>query len=109
MTGTVAHDPAWQDAVERAKAVTIDSIITARGIKLRRQGAELVGPCPVCGGTDRFGVHLHKQLFNCRGCGMRGRDAIALVQQLDNSNFAAAIETMTGVASPQRAKGEPLD
>jgi hypothetical protein len=34
--------------IERARAVPIEDEVARRGIKLKRQGAELVGPCPVC-------------------------------------------------------------
>jgi phage/plasmid primase-like uncharacterized protein len=55
----------------------------------------LIGPCPRCGGTDRFGVHTRKQVFNCRGCGAKG-DVIALVQHIDGSEFRDAIATLAG-------------
>ena len=35
---------------------------------LKKVGSELVGPCPNCGGTDRFAVR-HDGIFNCRHCG----------------------------------------
>jgi hypothetical protein len=28
-----------------------------RGIKLKRVGAEHIGPCPKCGGDDRFAIN----------------------------------------------------
>jgi hypothetical protein len=38
--------------VQRARAVRIEDEIARRGIKLRHVGAELIGPCPVCGGQQ---------------------------------------------------------
>ena len=37
---------------------------------LRQRGLELVGPCPSCGGKDRFSVALkgNRTVFNCRQC-----------------------------------------
>jgi phage/plasmid primase-like uncharacterized protein len=81
--------------IERARAVPIEDEVARRGVKLRRSGAELVGPCPLCGGTDRFSVHVKKQVFNCRGCAVGG-DVIKLVQHLDGCDFATAIETLVG-------------
>jgi putative DNA primase/helicase len=82
--------------IERARAVRIEDEVDRRGISnLKRQGGELVGPCPVCGGNDRFAINVHKQVFNCRGCGGRG-DVIALVQHLDGVSFKDAIATLTG-------------
>ena len=42
----------------------------APALGLKRQGRELVGPCPACGGTDRFSVTVKgaRTVFNCRQC-----------------------------------------
>ena len=37
------------------------------GTNLKRKGSELVGPCPVCGGRDRFHVR-DDGVFDCRQC-----------------------------------------
>ena len=44
--------------------------LAALGITLEQKGrAQLEGPCPVCGGTDRFHVsRIEPYLFDCRGC-----------------------------------------
>jgi hypothetical protein len=81
--------------IEHARAARIEDEIARRGITLKHVGAELIGPCSVCGGRDRFGVNIRKQVFNCRGCGAKG-DVIALVQLLDGGGFASAITTLTG-------------
>jgi putative DNA primase/helicase len=81
--------------IERARAVPVEHEVARRGIKLKRQGAELVGPCPVCGGDDRFAINVHKQVFNCRVCGAKG-DVIELVRHLDGVSFKDAITTLVG-------------
>jgi len=101
MTALDRDFDAW---VERARAVSVIDEINRRGIRLRRASAELVGPCPACGGRDRFSVHLRRDLWLCRKTG-RGGDAIALVQYLDSADFLAACETLTGEAPP---RGEGL-
>jgi DNA primase len=63
------------DTVVKARSVSVAKVV--ENLKLRRSGRELVGPCPVCGGTDRFSVNTVKQLWLCRGCGKSG-DVIAL-------------------------------
>jgi putative DNA primase/helicase len=83
------------DRIERARAVPVEVEAQRHGLKLKRQGHELVGPCPRCGGHDRFSISVRKQVFNCRGCGVGG-DVIALVQHLDGGDFTAAIATLTG-------------
>ena len=75
------------DLLERARGVRLEDEIAHRGIKLRRQGSELIGPCPRCGGADRFGINIRKQVFNCRGCGASGGDTIALVRFLDPASL----------------------
>jgi hypothetical protein len=77
-----------------AHAVRIESEIERRGIKLAGQ-VDRRGPCPTCGGHDRFGVNTKKQLWNCRGCG-KGGDVIALIQFIDDCDFREAIECLTG-------------
>jgi hypothetical protein len=83
------------DTISQARSVSIDKVISDRQIKLRGNGAERVGPCPNCGGTDRFAVNTKKNVFNCRGCGGKG-DAIALVRFLDGVTFNDAVISMTG-------------
>jgi phage/plasmid primase-like uncharacterized protein len=83
------------DDIVRARAVLLEHEVIRRGLKLRRSGTELVGPCAVCGGTDRFGVHIKKQVWNCRGCATGG-DVIKLVQHVDGCDFATAIATLAG-------------
>jgi hypothetical protein len=80
--------------IARARCVPIERIIDGRGIKLRGR-IERVGPCPVCGGTDRFSVNVKKRVFNCRRCQVGG-DVIALIQHLDDADFSTAVETIIG-------------
>ena len=69
---------------------------------LSRSGTdEWTGPCPFCGGEDRFIVTENagrdgRQLFWCRdapgkGCGRAG-DAITLLQELEGYSFKEAKE-----------------
>jgi phage/plasmid primase-like uncharacterized protein len=77
-----------------AKAVRLEDEVARRGIKLIGRG-ERVGPCPRCGGRDRFSINVKKQIWNCRGC-TAGGDIIALVQHLDNCDFRTAVQTLAG-------------
>lgn len=86
---------------EQARAVRIEDEVARRGIKLSAAGiAEHCGPCPVCGGTDRFSINVKKQVWNCRRC-PAGGDIVALVQHLDGVGFLDAIAYLAG-ADPQR-------
>jgi hypothetical protein len=99
------------DIIDRAHSVRIEDEITRRGVRLRGK-VERVGPCPVCGGIDRFSVNTRKQLWNCRGC-ERGGDAIALVQHLDGCSFVEAVRLLAGdgprpaLARPASKSGGP--
>ena len=94
-----------EDWVAQARAVPIEKILEARGHHLRRVGTELIGPCPLCGGSDRFSVNPKKQVWNCRGCAVGG-DNIALVKHLDGSEFDAAVTAIAGERPNGRANGE---
>jgi hypothetical protein len=91
MSSTPAFD-AW---VARARSVPIEREIERRGIKLNGGKIERCGPCPRCGGDDRFSVNLKKRVFNCRGCGAKG-DVIDLVRFLDDSDFITAGTMLAG-------------
>ena len=81
-------------ALEKARAHSIELVATQHNLRLRGK-VERVGPCPRCGGTDRFSINVRKQIWNCRGC-QKGGDVIAFVQFLDGCDFKQAIASLTG-------------
>ena len=93
--------PEW---IERARNVPIEQVIDARGIKLRGK-IERIGPCPKCGGDDRFSINIRKQVFHCRGCKLGG-DVIELVRHLDGVDFIGACTTLAGEPAPNKANGK---
>jgi phage/plasmid primase-like uncharacterized protein len=101
MTAQAPHGMAAE-----ARSVRLESEIARRGIKLAPGRAERCGPCPVCGGTDRFSINIKKQVWNCRGCSIGG-DVIALVQHIDGCSFMEAVETLAGPAPRLAAKRQP--
>jgi hypothetical protein len=82
------------ETIALARTFRIENEIARRRIRLRGK-SERAGPCPVCGGIDRFSINTRKQVFNCRGFG--GGDIIAMVQHLDGCNFAEAVRTLAGI------------
>ncbi len=76
--------------IERARDTQIEDELSRRGIRLIGRSPELCGPCPKCGGTDRFSINLKKEVFNCRGCGAKGIGSIDLVMFLDGCDFGRA-------------------
>jgi hypothetical protein len=88
--------PSLTAAVEQAREADILALAERLGPKLKRVGAsEYVGPCPVCGGKDRFSVNIKKQVWNCRGCG-KGGDAIGLAQHAGGATFVEAVAALSG-------------
>jgi hypothetical protein len=103
--------------VDIAKATPIETEVARRGgLGLKRICGELIGPCPQCGGRDRFAVSIRKQIFLCRGCGRSG-DVVAMVQHIDGVNFKTAVQTLAGterkpvapVAKPPRGLVKPTE
>lgn len=81
--------------LNEARALPIEEVADRLGLAdLKRAGRERVGPCPVCGGNDRFSISLDKNVFNCRHCG--GGDAIALVELVQGCDFRAALDWLVG-------------
>jgi phage/plasmid primase-like uncharacterized protein len=78
----------------RARAVTIAAAAEMLGMKLPRIG-ELIGPCPHCGGRDRFSVNVRKSVWNCRGA-HGGNDALSLVQHALGIDFRGAVAFLAG-------------
>lgn len=92
-------------AVRAGRAVRIEDELARRNVRLLGKANERSGPCPICGGHDRFSVNLKKQVWNCRGCG-RGGDTIALVQHLEQLDFGEAVKLLAGEQPPERRAAE---
>jgi len=58
---------------------------------------EHAGPCPLCGGMDRF--HVKDQRFYCRQCYPRGGDAIDLVMRMEEMSFQEACARLASLPS----------
>ena len=56
----------------------------------------MAGPCPKCGGDDRFAINVRKNVFHCRGCGISGEGVIKLVMLSEDVQFVRALEIITG-------------
>lgn len=74
---------------------TVDLIeLAGRHVELRKVSPkEHHGPCPWCGGDDRFRVTADH--FACRQCGRKG-DAIEFVMQRQNVDFIEAVKILGG-------------
>ncbi|MBV9258711.1 MAG: hypothetical protein JO215_11905, partial [Ktedonobacteraceae bacterium] len=95
--------------------------LISQNTSLRRvastHGGEYAGPCPFCGGTDRFRVwpDAEQPSFWCRNCGKHG-DAIQYLRERDGLSFRAARavaevlfeEGLPVQQIPEKNKGKPI-
>ena len=83
--------------LDEAKLIPVDQVLHLLGVPgLHRAGAERIGPCPICGGTDRFGINAQTHVYNCRRCGIKGGDNIQLVRDLRGLDFKNALAFLAG-------------
>ncbi len=92
-------NPLTEDWIDEARKASLTALIGRWPHRLKRTGNELVGPCPACGGRDRFAINRAKNVWLCRKSGVGG-DAIALVQYLDGADFLGAVEVVAGRPDP---------
>lgn len=94
--------PAQTAWIDRARDADIVAVAQRSPInaKLKKQSREWIGPCPACGGTDRFAINPHKKggVFVCRSSG--GGDVIAMVRHVVGCDFLAACEIINGEPMP---------
>jgi hypothetical protein len=103
---STAHRVA-EELVEQARALGLLTVLRRHSnVKLRKQRRELVGPCPRCGGTDRFAIR--GELFNCRGCGTGGRGPIDLEIFLSGGEFVDAVKRLAGEADARLKHAPPV-
>jgi hypothetical protein len=97
-----------EDELDQARAVPVLEIAERHGARLKRSGHELIGPCPVCGGVDRFAILPSKNLWNCRGC-RAGGDTIAAEMHLGGRSFVDAVRALIGedAGTPTRRQRMP--
>jgi hypothetical protein len=64
----MTRSPQWDAWIAKAKAVDIERFVAARGgLGLKKRKTELIGPCPQCGGEDRFSVSTKQKTFLLSG------------------------------------------
>lgn len=95
------RDAEFDDWIDRARQSDIVEAAGRFGAKLRRSGAEMIGPCPAgCCSTDGFAINRKDKVFICRKGGAQG-DVISLVQHLAGLDFVGACEMLTGEPPPR--------
>ncbi len=89
-----------QEVIDKARAIDVMALAQRYGFSGPERGemGESVGPCPGCGGRDRFSVNRKSNLWRCRqgGGDPIGGDAVALVRHVENCSFPRAVEILLG-------------
>lgn len=86
------------DTTAIKESISLEAL-ASRTVKLRKVASnEHAGPCPRCGGDDRF--HVHGPLFMCRRCHPNWGDAIEYMRWLHNVDFRQAVELLGGDTMP---------
>ena len=86
--------------IERVRSNTnIQRVFEAKGITLKKSGADLVCKCPFhADKKPSLHVNLSKGLWNCFGCG-EGGDAIQFVRRAYGYSFREAVEYLANMAN----------
>lgn len=98
------------EIIAEADGKAIFDVARQCGAELRKAGSEWNGPCPACGGHDRFWLNEGKNVFLCRMSGASG-GPINLIRHKHQCGFPEAVEMLTGArampAGERRAPAEP--
>lgn len=95
----------------------LDLVQNRTGFK-KQSASTWKGPCPKCGGTKRFVVWIHKDIFKCRDCDFKGdlikylrevegytcREAFLALGRDCGSHDCPAYEKCKGNTAPRRVK-----
>jgi hypothetical protein len=83
---------------------TLDLLAFVEGsTDLRKSGRYYFGPCPFCGGTDRFVMKPTEDGWRwyCRRCGdEKYHTSIDFIMKMENLSFLEAISWINGVTPP---------
>lgn len=95
-TGLIDRLKLQADDAKRAALQNADIIqMAGQRVDLRKNSRKQhAGPCPKCGGDDRF--YCEKTYFACRQCHPERGDAIEYIKWLDNLPYADALAKLGG-------------
>ena len=90
--------------------MNILDLIGADGFTLKKQastnGGEYAGPCPWCGGEDRFRVWPKANRYWCRGCDKTG-DAIQYLRDFRGLSYQEACSLVGRESGPRKEQSRP--
>lgn len=88
--------------IEKLKACLPSIPDMAPGLKKETDNS-LCGPCPLCGGTDRFVYKTDEQKFWCRHCKPKGGDVIDLYRLIHNKTLPELFDEF-GINNDHKSK-----
>jgi DNA primase catalytic core len=104
-----------EQEVERLKKeISVQRLAEARGVKLTRQGADLIGKCPFHDDrTPSLVISPAKNLWHCMGACNTGGTAIDWVMKAEGVSFRHAVELLRGdrfpsATSPDESGWKPV-
>jgi DNA primase catalytic core len=99
-----------ESEIERLKReVSLERLAEARGIKLKRHGADLIGLCPFHEDhSPSLVISPKKNLWNCLGACRRGGDVIEWVMRAEGVSFRHAVELLREDHFPLAASSRPV-
>jgi hypothetical protein len=101
------EDAAFGQWIDDAKAANFLEVASALGARLKRAGHDHSGPCPACGGDDRFSINTQKNVWLCRGSEAAG-SVIDMVMHVNGCDFIGACEFINQTPPP-RGESRPVD
>ena len=96
--------------IERLKReVSVERLAEARGVKLRRHGADLIGLCPFHEDHEpSLVISPKKNLWNCLGACRAGGSPIDWVMRAEGISFRHAVELLREDHLPLAASSRPV-
>lgn len=90
------------DLFARAKALDIYQVLLPYCPDLKKEAGGYAGPCPICGGNNRFSITTRKNCCHCRKeCGISGDTVTAWAKIRGISNLEAARELVGEASTPK--------
>jgi len=101
----------WVDFRAIKQAVGIEQVLGRYGVKLRRSGKKLRGPCPIHRGegTDTFHASIDKNAFHCFSCQAKGNvlDLVAAMEHCSLREAALKVRDWFSISGPLPETAKP--
>ena len=97
----------WVDFKAIKEAVTLEQVFDRYGVKLKRSGKELAGPCPIHqgDGARSFHANTEKNAFHCFSCQAKGNvlDFVAAMEKCSVRDAALKLQGWFRISGTEEA------